>query len=904
MTSSDRWRRIEEAFQAALEIPREQRDAYLADALREDADLRAEVESLLARDHEESSAISSIIEGTAASLFDDQTPPDAMLGAELGNYRIIREIGRGGMGAVYLAVRADQTFEKQVAIKLVKRGTDTDAVLRRFWYERRILAALEHPYIARLVDGGTSQDGRPYFVMEYVDGKPLDAYASEHNLSVGQCCEIIRRVCEAVSYAHRNLIIHRDLKPANILVTADGTPKLLDFGIARLLSVDPGEATIAGHAIGPALTPEFASPEQARGEAVTTATDVYSLGATLQAILPANAPLPGDLATIIGKATREESEQRFPSVADFSEDLRRYLAGMPIMAREQTLAYQAGKFVRRHRLGVGVFALFNLMAFAGLTAIVWESHRADTERKAAELRLSQAVGLAEQTLEYVNGSIAFLPGTIEPRRKMVRNTLDYLNQLSKDSSNDPRVLTALATAYVRVGEVLGNSDFPNLGDLPGSLATYQRALGVIQPLLDDDPENLRLELLATEGHDGTGNVLQSLGRDKDAEAQYRASIAIADAAFRQNPDNPEAQFREIEAHYALSWLLYSPDPKAAEEDMRKQLPLAIQLASRHPEMPNAMNKLSEIYSLIGTAMNRESRLEESLAYYRKAVEVRESVYRQNPRNSNFQRNLMMGYGHIGDVLGSPFTGCLAEYGRALDYYRKAADIAEDMSRADPSDQRARFDIAMIWARIGATRQAARDLRSANQALDRAIAQFEKLIASSPANAAYARGVSIAYEYRGRNTWLLGDRGSAMAWYQKSLAMTEKLLASRPADLSARSQRLADKGPIAALLALAGDRAGAVKQSSEMINDANDYSRNRSGYHLARAWWWYGQTYEALGDFRTAADAYAKAADTWKKVPGIAGIPQYQVYLADALHKAAECRRRAPARTQPASKGDL
>ena len=178
MTSSDQWRRLEEVFQAALDIPEEQRDAWLTSACAGDAQLRQEVESLLTRDPEDSPLISGIIEGTAASLFDDpledDAPPDAMAGLELGNYRIIRELGRGGMGAVYLAVRADRAFDKLVAIKLVKRGIDTDAVLQRFWYERRILAALDHPYIARLVDGGTSPDGRPYFVMEYVDGKPLD----------------------------------------------------------------------------------------------------------------------------------------------------------------------------------------------------------------------------------------------------------------------------------------------------------------------------------------------------------------------------------------------------------------------------------------------------------------------------------------------------------------------------------------------------------------------------------------------------------------------------------------------------------------------------------------------------------------------------------------------------------
>ena len=907
MTSSDRWRRIEEVFQAALDIPREQRADYLKTISGDDADLRQEVESLLPRDfedgdYERSPLISGIIEGTAASLFDEDAPPDAMLDAELGNYRIIREIGRGGMGAVYLAVRADRAFEKQVAIKLVKRGIDTDAVLQRFWYERRILAGLDHPYIARLLDGGTSPDGRPYFVMEYIDGEPLDAYVREHSLSVQERCELFRKICEAVAYAHRNLIIHRDLKPANVLVTADGTPKLLDFGIARLLNVDPGENTIAGPAVTRALTPEFASPEQIRGEAVTTATDVYSLGATLRAILPprlpSGEPLASDLATIIRKATREESEERFASVADLSEDLRRYLSGLPILAREQTLVYQAARFVRRHRDGVAVAVLVKLLLIAGIGAIVWESRKADIQRKAAEQRLSQAVGMAEQTLEDVNGSIAFVPGTTEARRRMVRNTLDYLNQLSKDSGANPRVLTALATAYVRVGEVLGNSDFANLGDLPGSLATYQRALGVIQPLLDKDAENLRIRLLAADAHQGFGHILESLGREKEAETEYRAAITLADTALAQSPDNADAQYRSVETRYALSWLHYSANPHEAEQIMRQQVPMAIKLAAAHPEMLNAQNLLSEVYSLIGTTANRTDRLEERLDYYRKAVEVREAIYRQNPRNTKIQRNLMIGYGHIGDTLGNPFTGCLAEYQRALEYYQKAADIADDMKRADPSDQRASFDVAMIWTRIGATRQAAGDPKRSNQALDRAIAEFDTLIAGAPGNASYSRGVAITYEYRGRNMWLLGDRGSALAWYRKSLGRTQELLAVHPTDVSERSQVIADEGPIAALQALAGDRTGARRVAGELLKEAEGLNGAYAPVHMARSWWWYGQTYEALSEFETAASAYTKSADVWRLVPGVSGIPQYQTELSVALQHAAECRRKIANRSKP------
>jgi serine/threonine protein kinase len=895
VTSSDRWRRLEEVFQSALDIPQERRPAYLESVCGDDVELRQEIESLLARDDkasdaEENLVIAGIIEGAAASLFDDETPADAMVGAELGNYRIIREIGRGGMGAVYLAVRADQAFEKQVAIKLVKRGIDTDSVLQRFWYERRILAGLEHPYIARLIDGGTSPDGRPYFVMEYVDGRQLDAYVREEDLSIHDCCELFRKICEAVSYAHRNLIIHRDIKPGNILVTADGTPKLLDFGIARLLSVDPGQQTLTGPVNALPLTPEFASPEQARGEAVTTATDVYSLGATLCAVLPSDVPVPADLATIAGKALREESEQRYASVAELSDDLRRYLTGLPIMAREQTLAYQASKFVRRHRFGVTVFLAANLLIVAGVGGIVWESRKADVQRKEAEQRLSQAVAMAEQTLKDVNSSIASLPGTTQARRQMVHTTLDYLNTLSKDSGGDPRVLTALATAYVRVGEVLGNSDFPNLGDLPGALATYKRALGVIQPLLAKEPNSLRIQMLASEAHQGTCDILESQGQSADAETECQAAVDLASRALAQNPDDPETQYRSIDAQTVRGRMLYTAHPAETEKDMRQQLPMAVRLAAADPENLDYQNKLSEVESLLGTTANRLNRLPESLEHYRKAAEVRERIYHRNSRNTRIQRNLMIVYGHIGDVLGNPFTGCLGDYRGALEYFEKAARIAEDMHRADPSDTRAAFDVAMIQTRLGATRQAAGDLKPASEDLDRAIVGFEALLAGSPGNAKYAHGVSLAYEYLGTTTWHLGDRGAALGWYRKSLAVNSKLMKADPHDVASRIQQVAVMGPVATLLALAGDRAGALKIVDELIKE----SAQLRLIHMAYSWAWCGQAYEALADFPAAATAYGKSAEAWKIVPAVADIPPYQHRMREAERKAAECRKKVRA----------
>jgi eukaryotic-like serine/threonine-protein kinase len=891
VTPSNRWRRIEEVFQSAIDMTEDRRDAFLHAACGADAELLHEVRSLLARDNVDSRTIAAIVDSAAASVIHDGAPPDVMDGAQLGNYRIIREIGRGGMGAVYLAVRSDQTFDKQVAIKLVKRGIDTDAVLKRFWYERRILAALEHPYIARLVDGGTSPDGRPYFVMDYIDGQPLDAYCRERQLSINRRCELFRKICEAVSYAHRSLVIHRDLKPSNVLVTAEGVPKLLDFGIARLLSVDADEDTIAGTAGGVAgsraLTPDFASPEQLRGEAVTTATDVYSLGATLRAILPAAASLPSDLSAIVGKATREEIEQRFASVADFSEDLRRYLAGLPIVARHQTLTNRAAKFMRRHRTGVAVFAAFTLVALAGVAAIVRESREARIGRAVAEQRLSQAVEMANRTLSDLNGSIGKLPGTTEARRQMVRNTMEYLDRLAKDTGNDPRVLMALATAYVRVGEVLGNSNSSNLGDLPGSLGSYQKALDVIGPLLTADPGNRKVQSLAATAHQGKGDVLDALGRSPEAVKEDRTAVAIADLVLAADPANPEAQYQSIEAHYAVDWLIYVTQPAECERDAREQLPRAIQLAAAQPQNLDAQIALANIYSLIGTALDRADHVKEALDFFAKAIGVREAAFQKDPRNTRVMRDLMMGYGHAGDLLGSPILVSLGDYKNALTYYDKAAQLAETMTRADSSDKRASYDLGMVRTRIGATLDAAGDAKGAVRVLDQAIAEFEPLVALSPSSATYVHGLAMACEFRGRAAWLSGDIATALSFYNRSLKDTEKLLLVRPSDQPALRQQVHDKGPIAVLLAISGRRADAIRTADELLAEVKTLPPS----YLGRAWSWYARTYEQLKDFRTAATAFAQAAENLGKEPGAAFSPPVQAELREAQRKAEEYRQR-------------
>src|SRR5581483_2152350 len=416
----ERHQQITDLLAEALELEPGKRPAFLESACAADPQLRREVESLIASFEQSPSFIETPAFAGSPGLIDGSPIEDGepMEGRRIGQYQIVREIGHGGMGAVYLAERAEEYREK-VALKIVKRGMDTDFVLRRFRHERQILASLHHPNIAHLLDGGSTEDGLPYFVMEYIEGEPIDQYCDHHNLPVIERLKLFRTVCAAVYYAHQNLVIHRDIKPGNILITADGTPKLLDFGIAKILNPEISQTVEKTATMMRLMTPEYASPEQVRGEPVTTASDVYSLGVVLYELLTGHKPyriasilpsdierviceqeptrpstaisrveermtydgesvrvtpeavsrtregqpeklqrrLRGDLDNIVLMALRKEPGRRYASVEHFSEDVRRHLEGLPVTARRDTMGYRAGKFVRRHKAGVAAAAL-------------------------------------------------------------------------------------------------------------------------------------------------------------------------------------------------------------------------------------------------------------------------------------------------------------------------------------------------------------------------------------------------------------------------------------------------------------------------------------------------------------------------------------------------------------------
>ncbi|HEY1895160.1 MAG TPA: serine/threonine-protein kinase, partial [Terracidiphilus sp.] len=510
----ERWQQIRNVFEHAELLNAFEREPYLAQACAGDPELRREVDSLLKAASEAGSAF---MDRPAADLMqapEDSDPSQTRIGRRLGPYQIVAEIGRGGMGEVYRAARIDGQFDQQVAIKLVRVGMGSAFIVERFLHERQILATLTHPNIARLLDGGTTPDGVPYLVMELIEGERIDAWCQARRLSVSDRLRLFLEVCGAVQHAHQRLVIHRDIKPGNILVTGDGLPKLLDFGIAKIL--DPSgdsETTVARP-----MTPEYASPEQIRGETITTATDVYSLGVVLYQLLTGRSPyriasktphswshaitdtdpqrpstavmspirveespgpsairseeivsdhettpaklrrrLAGDVDSILMMALRKEPERRYGSVQQLADDVTRHLNGLPVLSAKGSWSYAAGKFIARHRVVVAATALVMLALVAGIAATERQARIARTERARAQKRFEDVRQFSNSLIFEIHDALEDIPGTTPARNLLLDRAVQYLDRVAKDADGDSELQRELAWGYQRLATVQGDA---------------------------------------------------------------------------------------------------------------------------------------------------------------------------------------------------------------------------------------------------------------------------------------------------------------------------------------------------------------------------------------------------------------------------------------------------------------
>jgi hypothetical protein len=472
--------------------------------------------------------------------------------SRIGEYRISRQIGAGGMGAVYLAERDDGQFDHRAAIKLVGRGLERHWAESRFRYERQVLAKLAHPNIAALLGGGATEDGTPYLLMEYVDGQPIDGYCDEHRLSIARRLSLFLDVCEAVSHAHRSLIVHRDIKPGNILVTSDGIPKLLDFGIAKMLAED---RDIGGCSETMRLmTPRYASPEQLRGDPITTATDVYSLGVVLYELVTGASPFGGpgleparpsavatvrllrDLDYVVLMAIRSEPERRYMSVEQFAADIRRCLAGLPVMARQGTFGYRAARFVRRHRVSVAAAAMLALSLLAGVSATLWQVRRVAEQVARTERRFIQFRKLANAFLFDFHDRIERLNDVSEARVLVLNTGIEYLDALAREAGDDPILRRELARAYEKVGDLQGHRHRLAMGHDRQALNSYRKAVDLLRPKFDAGSADAEALALFSRSVCSLGEMIERTSGDREAaRVCYRDSLQAAQRIRKRTP---------------------------------------------------------------------------------------------------------------------------------------------------------------------------------------------------------------------------------------------------------------------------------------------------------------------------------------------------------------------------------
>jgi non-specific serine/threonine protein kinase/serine/threonine-protein kinase len=776
---------VKDVYLAALTHEPELRGAFLDEACGGDDELRRQVDGLLDVHEEASGFLSTPIavdDGGAEEVGGPEAGPQ-----RIGPYQILDTIAHGGMGTVYRAVRDDDAFRKVVALKLVRGGRHSDYFERRFRQERQILARLQHPNIATVLDGGTAEDGHPYLVMEYVEGQPITGFCAAHGTGTRERVSLFRTVCAAVQYAHQNLVVHRDIKPANVLVDRQGVPKLLDFGIAKLLAsgVDPDLAPTA--TVLPMMTPEYASPEQVKGQTVTTATDVYSLGVLLYELLAGRRPyevqadsleaivqavcriepvapseaaagrsdLRGDLDTIVLKALRKEPERRYRSAHDLSEDLRRHLEGLPVTARADTIGYRARKFVRRHRTAVAAAVLVSASLVGGIVTTTRQA-------RLAQRRFDEARRLIHTVIFEIQPKMGAVPGTTPLRKELIESTLKYLEALARDAGDNPALLRELASSYVQLARVQGMQGEANVGNVQDARRTLREAEKLVERLLTlepDGPESLHEAVLVERAlalsflYEGAYVPAQQHARRaiERAERQvairpdYRAREALADAhrTFANTSDSAEAFGRSREIYEAL--LLEKPDE------------------------PRVLQKLSQIHKYAANLHYRKGEHRAGLDLIVKARAIDEKLLAANPEDPEAQTDLAFalgqlswGHSHLGDLVG------------ALAAREQSLALREKVLARNPGEARAQDQFASGLRTLALLRRKVNDRAGARRDYQRAHAIFTDLRARGYGGAYVGSELGVTELELGELAAEEGRRAEACQWYRRSAAVFGEL----------------------------------------------------------------------------------------------------------------------------------
>jgi tetratricopeptide (TPR) repeat protein len=738
------WENVRSLFQTVAELPPGERDAFL-DRECSNGAVRAEVVSLL----EAHDNAGTFLEKSIWDLI-DTNDPHRLAGTAVGPYRLVRPLGHGGMGTVFLAVRADADFDQRVAVKLVRGGAAGEELVRRFRQERQILAALEHPNIARLLDGGTTADGLPYLVMEYVDGVPIDEFVRP--LPLNDKLRLFLQLCDAVQHAHRSLVIHRDLKPGNVLVTGNGSIKLLDFGIAKLTSQElrPGEAATR------LMTPEYASPEQLAGLPVTTASDVYSLGILLFELLTGSRPfdmnesrevvtrpstvdrshaLRGDLDNIVLMALEPDPARRYGSVEKLAGDIRNYLEGRPVAARPATFVYRASKFVRRNKLAVAAAVAIVVITTIAFTATL-------RQKRMAERRFDEVRSLAHSVVFELHDAIATLPGSTPARALLVRRALVYLDHLATEAADNTALQMELARAYLKIGDVQGLPYSANLGDGAGAKKSYFKAIGIARSVTESDPSNNDAMMVLADAQDRTGLLDERALHWLAALREHQAALAIR-SKLPHTIASDIAQARTLISIGDCMYVGANQIPPSIRTPPHSWYERSLQVLQNMPDGANHIERLRNIgraNQRLGSAWSHEpADLQRALRYHDAALQALEECMRLAPDDANARRNfadqLVMkatAQNAIGDA-----EGVIAGTQRALPIFAGLAAI-------DPRNSEAQHDLAFAREQLALAFLRLKQYPEARNQSEQVLAIRQKLIAADPTNREDRRDMMRTY----------------------------------------------------------------------------------------------------------------------------------------------------------------
>ena len=752
---------LEEIFEEACALDEDSRRAVLDAKCAGNADLRREAERLVRAYDEERAANAEAHQAAAGRRF--------------GAWQTVRLLGRGGMGEVWLAERADGQHEQQAALKILSPYLAAADSLKRFRRERQLLARLEHPNIARLLDGGLSSQGEPYLVMEYVEGTRLDRYCEEQKLPVRGRLELIVKICAAVNTAHQHLVVHRDLKPANILVTKEGEPKLLDFGIAKVLDSDATlEHTVTANVF---LTPMYASPEILRGQPATVSSDGYSLGVVLyelltgrrpfdaskqgpaglvQAVTTVDAPPPGadrDLDSSTLKALARNPEERYGSAAQFADDIRRYLDGLPVAAVARSRLYVARKFVRRNRVAVAAAAVLALSVAAGLAGTLWQARIAQRERANAEQRFNDARKLANYLLFDLYDSVGKVPGTLPVQADMARRALQYLDRMAASKSGDPGLRQELAEGYLKLGTVfgrrLGLGD--RLGDTTQAISIDRKALAIVEPLVREQPANIAARR--------TQAAIQE---------QLGGSLAIA------------GQYGE-----GFAWL-------------RKAAEAFEQIAISNPQDVRSLRDAGTSWYFFGKQLSEKSgyvsfNADAPLAYLRKSVGEFAAALRIDPGNVAVLKLLAAAYESIGRIDSTPNPS------QGIQDYTAALDTLARLPEAEQQTADVRQLRAMMLVHVGWDQGQLNDLNAGLASVEQAVPVLDELAGADPQNVGAAFRRFDAFRSLGLIHGYAGHKAESLENLRKAVEILDALVERDTANTMYPLLRAEMQGRVANLL---------------------------------------------------------------------------------------------------------